>query len=111
MPHHRFHCRHHPVLDNSSEFDREELNPWDATFEQELRRDLKSKPLVILARDYPEFTFTRVRARKREKGHAFAEQSGGFWHYADWQTSPNSIRVTPIAKNPSTNTPQSHPLS
>lgn len=89
MPRHRFHCRHHPILDNASEFDREELNPWDVTFECDLRRDMASLSLGDLNLHYPELIFRRARG-KPEKGHAFKETSGKMHTYADWKTAPNA---------------------
>jgi len=86
---HRFPLRHHPIIDNASELDSEELNPWDATFERDLRSDMTSKCLGDLERLYPELTFKRAHG-KLEKDHAFRETSGKVHTYADWRIAPPS---------------------
>lgn len=88
------HCRapmlapiiRHRVLDNSVACYEVENLPYGCSgFERDLREGMGSRSIAELERSYPELVFGRALKGNRPKGHAFVENNGAGWTYADWR--------------------------
>lgn len=81
--------RHRP-LDCSVVCLEAEVIPFGASgFNDSLHSDMRCQPLGVLARRYPELTFTRLESRLKPSGYDIVEpmRGGNRWTAASWRTT------------------------
>lgn len=79
----------HPALDCSVVCYEAESLPYGCSgFMDGLHSDMRHEPLSVLARRYPELTFTRLESARKPSGYDIVEpmQGGCRWTAASWRT-------------------------